>query len=404
MDSRKGWWVVLGCVLTMTITAGVGFSSMAVLADNILKNTGWDEMDFALGVTVWGLSAAIVSPFCGRWIDKYGPRPMIMAGICLAAIAEFMLGRVSQLWQYYTLLAILPLGIMLCTYMPIATVVTHWFRKKINIATGLAMLGIGLGGGLAPLITQELVAQYEFRTTFTILAGILLCALIPAYIWIHSPEDEFEEEDSAEKHVPHDSDLSLGRALKTRSFWGLSVGDMLTGMVFAIFTQLLVLYLINETNDEQFAAAVLATLSVGLGFGILVFGPLGDLFNFHRVIVLCYLLPAVGTVCILASDTHVMAFTFAVIAGFAGGGRSALFPVAITNSFGHTHMAAIYGVSNTLFMIGTGVGPIIAGLIYKETGNINHIYLFGIVLFVASAILVALIRDEREPEVSATTS
>jgi MFS family permease len=92
-----------------------------------------------------------------------------------------------------------------------------------------------------------------------------------------------------------------------------------------------------------------------------------------------------------------MAYSFAVIAGFAGGGRSALFPVAIVNSFGGTHMAAIYGLSNTLFMIGSAIGPAIAGAIYESTGNAQYIYIMGVGVFVVSALLVSLIRDERPP-------
>ena len=66
-------------------------------------------------------------------------------------------------------------------------------------------------------------------------------------------------------------------------------------MVFAVFNTLLVLYLTEQTDDADFATGIFSILSIGLGFGILVFGPLGDIFNFKRVIVLCYFLPALGT-------------------------------------------------------------------------------------------------------------
>jgi len=90
-----------------------------------------------------------------------------------------------------------------------------------------------------------------------------------------------------------------------------------------------------------------------------------------------------------------MAYSFAVIAGFAGGGRTALFPVAIVNSFGGTHMAAIFGLSNMVYMLGNALGPVIAGTIFKATGKTSDIYLWAIGTFTVSAILVSLIRDER---------
>lgn len=398
MDGRKGWWVVFGCVVALTITAGVGFFSTAVLAESIIAATGWSELEYTTGITIWGLSAAIFSPLCGRWIDRFGPRRMMMFGICIASAAEFMLGQVTTLWQFYGVLAVAPIGVMCCTYIPVATIVTHWFRKKISIATGLAMLGLGIGGGLFPILARALVTNYGYQTTFTSLAGILLLALIPTFIWIRPPTsgslEPLELEDATDA-FDRSRDLALLDSLKTRSFWGLSLGDMMTGMIFAIFNTLLVLYLTNDTGDGNFATGVFSILSFGLGFGILVFGPLGDVFDFRRVIVMCYLLPALGTLLLVSSNAPMMAYSFAVIAGFAGGGRSALFPVAILNSFGGTHMAAIYGLSNTLFMIGSALGPAIAGAIYESTGNTRYIYLLGVVIFVVSAFLVSLIRDER---------
>jgi MFS family permease len=401
VDGRKGWWVVFGCILALTITAGVGFFSTAVLAESIIAGMSWSELDYAKGITIWGLSAAIFSPLCGRCIDRFGPRRMMIVGICIAAAAEFMLGQVSSLWQFYCALAVAPIGVMCCTYIPVATMVTHWFREKISIATGLAMLGLGVGGGLFPIIARSLVIRYGYESTFTILAGILLLALIPTIIWIRPPtsDEQMEHESTLDKSDAFDRsrDLPLLDSLKTRSFWGLSLGDMLTGMIFAIFNTLLVLYLTNDTGDGNFATGVFSILSFGLGFGILVFGPLGDAFNFRRVLVLCYFLPALGTSLLVVSNEPMMAYSFAVIAGFAGGGRSALFPVAIVNSFGGTHMAAIYGLSNTLFMIGSAIGPAIAGAIYESTGNAQYIYIMGVGVFVVSALLVSLIRDERPP-------
>lgn len=400
VDGIKGWWVVLGCVLSLTITAGVGFFSIAVLAEDVITTNGWTQKQYANGVFLWGMSAAVVSPFCGYLIDRYGPRNIMLAGIALSALCEFMLGRVDNLSVFYGILAVLAFGIMCCTYIPVATMVSHWFVEKLSIATGIAMLGIGIGGGAFPIISRSLVTRFGYETAFAYLAAMLALALIPVAILVRSPEDEAPEDAEPEEPETFDEnrDVTLGQSLGTRSFWGLSLGDMLTGMVFAVFNTLLVLYLTEQTDNADFATMVFSILSIGLGFGILVFGPLGDIFNFHRVIVLCYFLPALGTALLLVSAGPAMAISFAVIAGVAGGGRSALFPVAVVNSFGGTHMAAIYGVSNMLFMIGNAIGPVIAADIYERTGDPRHIYALGAVTFLVSATLVALIRDERTPE------
>ena len=403
MDGLKGWTVVAGCVFALTITAGVGFFSIAVLAEDVITTNDWTQQQYANGIAIWGLSAALVSPFCGFLIDRFGPRNMMILGISIAAVCEFMLGQVSNLNVFYAILTVLAFGIMCSTYIPAATMVSHWFVEKLSIATGIAMLGIGIGGGAFPVITRALVTEHGYQTTFTYLAGILALALIPVFLLVRSPVDEAPKDGEAEEPETFDEnrDVNLMQSLGTRSFWGLSLGDMLTGMVFAVFNTLLVLYLTDQTGDADFATMIFSILSIGLGFGIVVFGPLGDIFNFKRVIVLCYFLPSLGTAILWVSVSPAMAITFAVIAGVAGGGRSALFPVAIVNSFGGAHMAAIYGVSNTLFMIGSAAGPAIAGAIFESTGDPRIIYGLSAITFIISAALVSLIRDERKPEMAA---
>ena len=403
MDGKRGWWVVFGAAWTLTITAGVGFFSMAVLAEAIMADTGWTEQQYTNGIAIWGLTAALFSPFCGLAIDKFGSRPVMIIGILVAAAAEFTLGRVTELSQFYAVLIVLAMGVMATTYIPVAAIVSHWFVQRIGIATGLSMLGLGIGGGLFPQIAGALVSEGSYQSAFAILAGILLTALIPVFIGLRPPNEQeraqsVTDNEHFETYDPQ-HDLTLKQALRSRSFWGLSIGDLLTGLIFAIFNTLLVLYITEDTGDSKYATLVFSILSFGLGFGILVFGPLGEMFNFRRVFVLCYFLPSVGTVLLAISSAPLTAISFAVIAGFAGGGRSALFPAALLKSFGGTHMGAIYGVSNTLFMLGTAAGPAIASAIHEETGSTRPVYALAVGVFIVSTFLISLIRDER---VSAT--
>jgi len=401
LDGKKGWWVVFGAAWALTITAGVGFSSMGVLKDSIIVDMGWSETEYMAGITYFGLSSAIFSPFIGKAIDIFGSRWIMFIGIVIAAGAQYGLSYVTTLNQFYGALSLLAVGIMSCSYIPVAAIVGRWFVKHAAIATGVSMLGIGIGGGLFPMITQALLKGQGYQSAFAILSGVMLTALIPVAIFVRPPNRETREAaETGEEGAETDGasgDLTLLQALKTRSFWGLNMGDLLTGMVFAIFNAALVSYITEDTGDADLATKVFSVFGLGLGFGIIVFGPLGQIFNFRRVFALCYFLPSVGTAILAISSEPVAAYTFAVIAGFAGGGRSALFPAAILKSFGGTHMASIYGVSNTLFMFGVAGGPLIAGALLDATGKTMSIYIFGVFAFVVSTFLVSLIRDERGP-------
>jgi MFS family permease len=399
MNGRQGWWVVVGGFLTITITSGVAFFVLPLMIESFIEDLGWSLTEVSFGLTIWGLAAALFSPFLGKWIDQYGARPMMLLGTAFLFCITLLLGQITALWQFYVLMFLAPFGSMANTYIPVAAVVARWFVRHRGLATGIVMFGVGVGGAIIPLLTSLLLQNYGWRLSYTILAFVLLLAFIPILLWIRNPtsdevnlSDQGDSGDSAQGEM---TDLSLSDALRTRTFWGVSIGDALTGTIFAIFNIHLVYYLTQDMGGDEIATVAYSTLQFCVGIGTLAFGLFADRFALRSVMIVCYLLPAFATVLLLPTTIALLVFTFAIIAGLAAGGRNALFPVALYSSFGETHMASIYGLSNSFFMIGNAIGPFLAGILYDATGDTRVIYACAVVGLTISTLLVSVIRNER---------
>jgi OFA family oxalate/formate antiporter-like MFS transporter len=399
MDGRQGWWVVVGGFLTITITSGIAFFVLPLMIESFIEELGWSLTEISFGLTIWGLAAALFSPFLGKWIDQYGARRMMLLGTLFLFFITLLLGQVTALWHFYVLMFLAPFGSMANTYIPVAAVVARWFVRHRGIATGVVMFGVGVGGAIIPLVTSALIQNFGWRLSYTILAFVLLLALIPILLWIRNPSDDMVN--LAEEDRPGDSgregmaDLNLSDALKTRTFWGVSIGDALTGTIFAIFNVHLIYYLTQDMGSDEIATRAYSTLQICVGLGTLAFGLFADRFPLRSVMIVCYLLPAFATLLLLPTSIALLVFSFAIIAGLAAGGRNALFPVALYSSFGETHMASIYGLSNSFFMLGNAIGPFLAGVLYDATGNTRIIYTCAIVGLVISTLLISVIRNER---------
>lgn len=399
MDGKRGWLVVFGAFVAMAITSGIELFVLPVTLGSIIEETGWSLTQVSAAVTVWGLSAAVVSPLCGVLIDRLGARTMMIAGTVLAGAMAYLTGRVTEPWQLYVVMVFFALAGVCCTYIPVAAVVARWFVKHRGAATGVAMLSIFVGGATFPILTNALLEHYSWREVYTIFGVAILLALIPILAFVRNPPVAEEQAYLARvRSADHSAgDLTLPAALRTRSFWGLSVGDMLTGLVFAVFNIHLVYYLTNDLGDGNVAAQAFAALNLALAVGTLLFGLLGDRLPLRGVLVTCYLFPTLAMpVLIYGSSAGIvaLAFAFALIAGLPAGGRNALFPVALVHCFGETHLGAIYGLSNTFFMVGNALGPIIAARIYETAGGSQPVYIGCLVLLLISSGLVALIRRE----------
>lgn len=399
MDGKRGWLVVFGAFVAMAITSGIELFVLPVTLGSIIEETGWSLTQVSAAVTVWGLSAAAVSPLCGVLIDRLGARTMMIAGTVLAGAMAYLTGRVTEPWQLYVVMVFFALAGVCCTYIPVAAVVARWFVKHRGAATGVAMLSIFVGGATFPILTNALLEHYSWREVYTIFGVAILLALIPILAFVRNPPVAEEQAYLARvRSADHSAgDLTLPAALRTRSFWGLSVGDMLTGLVFAVFNIHLVYYLTNDLGDGNVAAQAFAALNLALAVGTLLFGLLGDRLPLRGVLVTCYLFPTLAMpVLIYGSSAGIvaLAFAFALIAGLPAGGRNALFPVALVHCFGETHLGVIYGLSNTFFMVGNALGPIIAARIYETAGGSQPVYIGCLVLLLISSGLVALIRRE----------
>jgi MFS family permease len=397
MDGKRGWFVVFGGFVALSITSGVAFFVLPVLLGHIVDDTGWSFRAVSNAVAAWGLAAALFSPLCGMLIDKLGARRMILFGIALGVVTVYFTARATSLLEFYALLILSSISSMSCTFIPVAAVVARWFVKHRAMATGVAMLGTFVGGTGFPIAADLLLKNHSWRETYTIFGFVLAAAAIPTFLFVRDPGKDEESAYLAALGSPDHAvnDLTLAQALRGRSFWGLSVGDMLTGLVFAVFNIHLVYYFTQDFGNETLATRVFSALNLSLAAGTLLFGVLGDRLPLRGVLVSCYFFPAIAMPLLLIGGGAPLAFAFVILAGLPGGGRNALFPTALVYCFGETHLGAIYGLSNSFFMIGNAAGPAISAQIYESTGSTRAVYATCLGLLIVSAGLVALIRRKQ---------
>jgi MFS family permease len=173
------------------------------------------------------------------------------------------------------------------------------------------------------------------------------------------------------------------------------MGDTLAGAVYALIGAQLVTMLTMTGLAGDKANLALSLLVFAFGGGTILFGVVADHVPLRPFMATMYAIPAAIMFLLFPQGAVPFAIAFALLYGLVCGGRQALFPLALTHSFGTGHLGAIYGLSNSLFLIGNGVGPLVAGSILDETGNPRVIYALCAVTCVISGALILLIRNEK---------
>jgi len=98
----------------------------------------------------------IIAPIAGRFADKIGPKPLIMAGLSILALSLYLQSQITVSSGYGTLLPafmLLGIGIAL-TMSPMSTAAMNAVNvQKAGVASGVLSMGRMVGGSLGVAVT-----------------------------------------------------------------------------------------------------------------------------------------------------------------------------------------------------------------------------------------------------------
>ncbi|KAK9883265.1 hypothetical protein WA026_001450 [Henosepilachna vigintioctopunctata] len=172
-DGGWGWVVVAASFMVNLIADGITFSFGVIFTEFV----DYFNEDRGTTAIVGGLFMAmplLSGPIASFLTDRYGCRKVTIFGSILASIAFIISSMVNSMMMLYLTFGLMAgFGLSLC-YVASVVIVAYYFEKRRSFATGLAVCGSGIGTFIfAPLI-QFLLAEYGWRGTTLILAGLFL--------------------------------------------------------------------------------------------------------------------------------------------------------------------------------------------------------------------------------------
>lgn len=400
--------MVFAGFLSLTIAAGIGWYVFPVYLGAIHEDMGWSITELTFAVSVWALAGAVFSPPVGWCIQKYGPKKVMLIGTVCQIVTTFLISRMTVQWHMYALFVGAAFANIANTYIPISTAIAQWFDEKRGTAMGMALLGMGVGGILVPQVATYFLQNYGWRKGYFFFSFFLVALLIPIGLWIKQgpaaggdgkDDENLSKADPSVESVTEAgtgevAGLMATESIRTRSFWGLGSGDLLIGILFTtvivnmpFFTELSGVSKWGSTYSYQTFLALQAV-------GIFVFGAAADKFEIRRLMILCYGVPAIAMLFLFKLPSLTFLYLFAIVFGLTGGGRNALWPLALGKSFGLKDIGTIYGWLNIPFMLGNAIGPVLGGRIYDMTGNYNMLFAISAAASAISIIFISLMRKE----------
>ena len=375
-----GWWIVFACFLIAFYVGGTIIYGFTAFFEPLVKETGWSYTQVSIAASLRGFESGVFAPVVGFFVDRFGPRKLIFYGTLMAGFGFILLSQTNSLTMFYGAFVLLALGVSACSATALMTAVANWFRKNMGKALGITTCGFGAGGILIPFIVR-LIDLYQWRTTLIILGlGMWLLGIPLSFLVRNKPEQYGylpDGETSAEQvstSESQDKEVGFKEALKSRSFWHLSIADTIRVMVsLAVITHVMP-YLSSLGMPRSRAALVTTSISLLSIIGRFGFGWLGDIFDKRYVMAVAYSFVGIGILAFSYTQTTWFFFPFLIFFPLSWG-TAPLRGVILREYFGMASFGKIFGIMMGIATVGRVIGPFLAGWTYDTLGSYHPIWL-----------------------------
>jgi MFS family permease len=389
-----GWVVVAVATFAMfasTLTGGAGFS---VFIAPMAADLGWSRSVLTGALSLGTITGALLAPYVGRLIDRYGARvSLTLCGLGIAVALSAISGvhtEIVFIVAYATARAI-DMGAL---NVSVTTAVSNWFVRRRGRALGIAVAGNAIGVMLLVPIIQVVIDGPGWRPAWLVIGGGsgLILAASSALLLRRRPEDLGLRPDGA---TPSDlrtdrSRLAAAtqllerpwtarRALGSSAFWLLilaSCGSQIaaTGMVTNQAPML-----IEQGLSSPAVAGAIGIYGFAWTVGTLAWGLVVERLSARFSLAIGSLLIAGCCFGLLFVHDVSTLVAFAIAFGVATGAKEALDAIVWADYFGREAVGAIRGISRP-FIVGAGaLGAFLGGLGYDLTGSYTAITLvFGV--------------------------
>src|SRR5258705_9936233 len=369
--------------LSLFSVVGIMFYGIPFFFDFWVKDFNWSRATVTSGNMFGKIIIGPLFGFAAGWfVDRFGPRRLLLSGIVMCGLAVIGLSTMTTLWQYYSFYLLMALGYMCGGPLPNQVLTSRWFNKSRGKAMAIAYLGIGIGGMLVPQIAKWLNTQMDWRSSLVVL-GLFMIAIAFPMAWVvrDNPEGKLKEAKADETKI------RFKTILKSRSFYLLAIGSMCSIGAVAGVSQNLKLFFSLDLKYSQGHAANIISLVLGASLvGRLLMGWLADRYSKKYVMILIYLLVAAGIPLLFFANIPAVVYLFAIIFGIGLGGDYMIIPLMAAELFGVKVMGRLMGVVLTADGVAEAVAPMLVGNLRDRTSS----YGLGFGVLIGLALVVAL--------------
>ncbi|WP_181008324.1 CynX/NimT family MFS transporter [Sphingomonas montanisoli] len=386
---RRGWTLVCGLLLVMTICHGTISSGLPTLDKALLADLGISRGDLKLRETIFLMSSGLAGLGIGILTRHIAPRRIVIAGLLLMSATLYAYSKAATIGQIYALYVLFGLCFASSHVVIIVLLIRERFETRRAFATSVALSGTSIGASLFPPLMVLAQEHMDWRHLLASLSIVPLLILPVAAFLIRPPRGAADP--TAEVLV-----APVSMASTPRSRLGVILLIVATfGTFFGSTAFLLNLFLhLQDIGLSPRTAAAGMTVVFTLGLvGKVAVGAAAERWGVQTVWSTQHVLLLGGAI-LLTISKPAFAWPGLVLLGLGWAGCYVLTQVVIADFFAGPKLGQLTGWFIVLEAIGSGSGVWLAGVFYDHFGSYKPAFMLCCALIVVALVAGLFFRRE----------
>lgn len=391
---KSGWGVVLAAFVGFSFLS-IMTGSLSMFIEPVANEFGWSRTLVASGFTMGTAMSALLSPFFGIIVDRYGSRRVALPGVVATALitAAFALanGSAAQWLILWALYAAISISIKTTVW---TAAVAGVFNAGQGFALGIAICGSAASQAILPPLTNWLIEDYGWRMAYVWLGlGWGGITLIVSWLFLYDVHDrrkaavpELDRKNGARSELPG---LTVSQAWRDGALWRIAISTLVI-MLLTIGLTVHQIPILSEAGISRGDAALLASMAgISAIVGKLATGFLLDRFRPNWVGGLTLAASALAFALLVDGIHSPALIIFAMLVnGYTQGTKVQIVCYLTARYAGMRNFGVIFGFMNSVMAFGSGAGPVLAGLVYDKSGEYGPFLIIGTVGSVFCGVLL----------------
>jgi MFS family permease len=397
-----GWRMVAACCALRVLGAGLHSFGFTVFFLPLSQDLNLNRTSTSLAFSLARAEGAIEGPIVGHLLDRYGPKPIMLAAALLMGVGYLLLSQVNS----YATFLIVYLGVISLAHAggfmhaPMVLINTWFIRYRARAIT-ISSAAFGLGGVLVAPILSIIVQSWGWRWGAAIGGILFLMIGLPLSLTIRRSPESMDllpdgdqpvtaeiGKDRSGYGTKSDGDVTVAEALRSFAFWGsVLAAGIRNGSYHAISVHFVPLMVWKGLSQSE--AALLLSVYAFLGMAAtLILGWFADKSNKPLLTAFILFIAAGAMFLPIVSNSLWSLCLFTIF--FAA--VETTFPLGwavVGDLFGRKHYAKIRGYMTLFYTWGGVLGPVIAGAIFDRWATYEPLLWSLIGVFIVAGLFFA---------------